>query len=157
MELVAVVVVTVVVASIGAAAGFAHTHAAAVRAGQVGWLAWADAVVIECLVVVSGYQLYRYRKAGQSVRFPATVLLVAFVVQMGAQVSGAPRTPAGWLFAAMPALGCLVTLKLVCRRLDPADLSPSRTVEASVVRDDRPVIEPAPAVHARMVTSWPPR
>jgi len=156
VESAAGIAVTAVVAVIGAAAGFTHTHDAAQAAGQSGWLAWADAVVIECLVIVAGYQMHRYRKAGQPVRFPATVLVVAFLVQMGAQVSGAPRTAAGWLFAAMPALGCLVVVKLVSRSIEPASHSPSRTVEASVVRDDRAAIEPASAEETPAM-SWPPR
>lgn len=154
VETVAGVAVTAVVAVIGAAAGFTHTHDAALVAGQAGWLAWADAVVIECLVIVAGYQMHRYRKAGQRIGFPVTVLVVAFLVQMGAQVSGAPRTAAGWLFAAMPALGCLVVIKLVSRSIEPANHAPTRTVEAAVVRDERTAIEPAEETHA---VSWPPR
>jgi peptidoglycan/LPS O-acetylase OafA/YrhL len=156
VESVAGVAVTAVVAVIGVAAGFTHTHDAALGAGQSGWLAWADAVVIECLVIVAGYQMHRYRKAGQPVTFPATVLVVAFLVQMGAQVSGAPRTAAGWLFAAMPALGCLVVIKLVSRSIEPANHGPTRTVEASVVRDNRVAIEPA-APEETQAVSWPPR
>jgi hypothetical protein len=64
VETVAGIFVTGVVAVIGAAAGFTHTHDAALVAGQAGWLAWADALVIECLVIVAGYQMHRYRKAG---------------------------------------------------------------------------------------------
>ena len=154
VETAAGMLVTGVVAVIGAAAGFTHTHDAASEAGQAGWLAWADAVVIECLVIVAGYQVHRYRKAGQPIGFPATVLVVAFLVQMGAQVSGAPRTAAGWLFAAMPALGCLVVIKLVSRSIEPADQAPTRTVEAAVVRDERAAIEPPAETHA---VNWPPR
>jgi peptidoglycan/LPS O-acetylase OafA/YrhL len=158
VESAAGITVTSLVIVIGAAAGFTHTHHAAVRAGQAGWLAWADAIVIECLVVAAGFQLHRYRKARQSIRFPASVLVVAFVIQMGAQVSGAPRTFAGWLFAALPALACLVVLKLVFRSIEPVAESPasSSTVEASVVRDDRPAIGPAPE-RQPAVSSWPPR
>jgi hypothetical protein len=156
VESVAGIGVTAVVVVIGAAAGFIHTHDAARAAGQVGWLAWADAVVIECLVVVAGYQMHRYRKAGQPVGFPASVLVVAFLVQMGAQVSGAARTPAGWLFAAMPARGCLGVIKLVSRSIEPANHSPARTVEASVVRDEPAAIEPA-TPEKMLSVSWPPR
>jgi hypothetical protein len=84
------------------------------------------------------------------------VLVVAFLVQMGAQVSGAPRTAAGWLFAAMPALGCLVVIKLVSRSIEPASHGATRTVEASVVRDERTAIEPAIPEETQAV-SWPPR
>lgn len=109
------VLITAGVGLIGAAAGFTHTHDAAVRAGQSGWLAWADAVVIECMVIVAALQLARERKEGKTGRLPMVVLVVAFLIQMGAQVSGAPMTFAGWLFAAVPALGCLVVVKFAFR------------------------------------------
>lgn len=109
------VLITAGVGLIGAAAGFTHTHDAAVRAGQSGWLAWADAVVIECMVIVAALQLAKERKAGKSGGLPMVVLVVAFLIQMGAQVSGAPKTFDGWLFAAVPALGCLVVVKFAFR------------------------------------------
>jgi hypothetical protein len=147
--------VTVTVAAIGAAAGFTHTHDAAVRAGQTGWLAWADAVVIECMALVAGWQLHRDRKAGRPTRFPAVVLVVAVLIQMGAQVSGAPATPAGWLFAAVPALACLVIVKLAMRSTasvaeQPAEVPTARSYPV-VERLDEPaaIATPAPA--------WPPR
>jgi peptidoglycan/LPS O-acetylase OafA/YrhL len=159
VETVAGVAVTAVVAVIGAAAGFTHTHDAALVAGQAGWLAWADALVIECLVIVAGYQMHRYRKAGQRVGFPATVLVVAFLVQMGAQVSGAPRTAAGWLFAAMPALGCLVVIKLVSRSIEPGDRPAEPRVQASAVRNE---LLPQGQLMAELplerdLVSWPPQ
>ncbi len=166
------VLVTVGVAGVGMAAGFAHTHAAAVRAGQSGWLAWADAVVVELLVVVAGWQLHYRRRHGGSTMFPAVVMCLAFLVQMGSQVSGAPATFAGWLFAAIPALGALVTIKLVmsARRpaplVDQAAVAEVPTVHADAVRavpepqvsPEVPTLaavpDPAPAP---VITSWPPK
>lgn len=163
------VVATASVVGIGMAAGFAHTHAAAVRAGQTGWLAWADAVVIELMALVAGWQLVQAHRAGHSGVFPGVVMVVAFVVQMGSQVSGAPRTPAGWLFAALPALGALVTVKLLMQARAHAasrgaeETPPVRHVDS--VREPRPApepaaspklepapVEPAPVVGSEVVT-----
>jgi hypothetical protein len=131
VESAARLVITAGVGLIGAAAGFHHTHAAAVRAGQHGWLAWADAVVIECMVIVAGLQLVQERRSGGSGRLPLAVLVVAFLIQMGAQVSGAPASFAGWLFAAVPALGCLVVVKFAFRS---APAAASSTGEESAIR-----------------------
>ena len=92
--------ITLGLAVIGAAAGFRHTHDWAESNGQHGWFAWADAVVIECMCLVAGFEIHRDRKAGRSARFPLTVLMVGFLIQMTAQVAEAKPTPAGWLLAA---------------------------------------------------------
>jgi hypothetical protein len=138
-------VITLGLGGIGAAAGFSHTHDWAVRNGQVGWLAWADAVVIECMAVVAGFEIKRDRSSGRvskRLTLPVVVLAVSFVVQMAAQVSAAPLTPAGWLLAATPALGFLVVVKLVMRRPPPGPELESVSVVAAE-RCDGPVV-PAP-------------
>ncbi|PKV93928.1 uncharacterized protein DUF2637 [Amycolatopsis echigonensis] len=111
---------------IGAAAGFTHTHDWAVHHGQTGWIAWADAVVIEGIVIVAGFEVQRDHRTGRHRRFsfPLGVLVAGFGVQMTAQVALAEPTPAGWLVAAMPALGFLVVVKLLMRRA-PADTPPT--------------------------------
>jgi uncharacterized protein DUF2637 len=110
--------VAVVLGTIGAAAGFTHTHDWAVHHGQLGWIAWADAVVIEGIVIVAGFEIQRDHRAGgaRKLTFPVAVLVAGFGVQMAAQVALAEPTPAGWLVAAMPALGFLVVVKLLMRR-----------------------------------------
>lgn len=124
---------------IGAAAGFTHTHDWAVHHGQTGWIAWADAVVIEGIVIVAGFEVQRDHRTGRHRRFsfPLGVLVAGFGVQMTAQVALAEPTPAGWLVAAMPALGFLVVVKLLMRRApaEPAPAAPPARVPA----------EPAPA------------
>ncbi|MGW4394858.1 DUF2637 domain-containing protein [Amycolatopsis nivea] len=111
---------------IGAAAGFTHTHDWAVHHGQTGWIAWADAVVIEGIVIVAGFEVQRDHRTGRHRRFsfPLGVLVAGFGVQMTAQVALAEPTPAGWLVAAMPALGFLVVVKLLMRRA-PAEPAPT--------------------------------
>ena len=113
------VLVAAILGVIGAAAGFTHTHDWAMHHGQTGWLAWADAVVIEGMVVVAGFEVKRDHHATGTTRkvtFPLLVLVAGFGVQMAAQVALAEPTPAGWLVAAMPALGFLVVVKLLMRR-----------------------------------------
>ena len=54
----------VIMLAIGAAAGaasFTHVHNVAAAHGQGGWLAWADAVVLELMSLASGLEL-RHRK-----------------------------------------------------------------------------------------------
>jgi hypothetical protein len=145
--------VAVVLGTIGAAAGFTHTHDWAVHHGQLGWIAWADAVVIEGIVIVAGFEIQRDHRAGgtRKLTFPVAVLVAGFGVQMAAQVALAEPTPAGWLVAAMPALGFLVVAKLLMRRApapttleadpEPVTVTASRTDTAL-----RPDPEPAAVV-----------
>lgn len=131
-------VVMVVLGGIGAAAGFKHTHDWAEMHGQHGWLAWADAVIIECLAVAASFEVRRDHVAGRSgraVAFPWFVLVAAFVVQMTSQVALAEKSPEGWLLAAMPALGFLAVVKLAMRR-SPA---PECTSDTRAVVVDRTV------------------
>jgi hypothetical protein len=111
--------VAAVLGLIGAAAGFTHTHDWAAHHGQTGWLAWADAVVIEGMALVAAFEIHRDRQTGRPgwMSLPVVVLVAGFLVQMAAQVAEAEPTPAGWLLAAMPALGFLTVVKLLMRRL----------------------------------------
>ncbi|HEX3781012.1 MAG TPA: DUF2637 domain-containing protein [Pseudonocardiaceae bacterium] len=146
------IIVTVALGGIGAAAGFTHTHDWANAHWQHGWLAWADAVVIEGLAIVAGFEVHRDHQAGRRGRaalIPQAVLVAAFLIQMTAQVSQAEPTPAGWLLAAMPALGFLTVVKLVMRRMpartaQPAAPSEPPTRQATALRTDPPVTPPAP-------------
>ncbi|HVV09236.1 DUF2637 domain-containing protein [Amycolatopsis sp.] len=134
--------VTIILGGIGAAAGFTHTHDWAVHNGQAGWLAWADAVVIEGMAIVAGFELHRdhHNANRRRISFPAVVLVAGITIQMAAQVALAPRTPAGWLLAAMPALGFLVVVKLLMRRA-PTD-TPDTTPAAAEATSE-PVPTPA--------------
>ncbi|GAA0614276.1 hypothetical protein GCM10010174_34900 [Kutzneria viridogrisea] len=140
--------VAAVLGLIGAAAGFTHTHDWAQHHGQAGWLAWADAVVIEGIAVVAAFEIHRDRQTGRQVRvsLPVLVLVAGFGVQMAAQVAEAEPSPAGWLVAAMPALGFLVVVKLLMRRLpDEPAASPAPVAEpAAVAPPPRPVQTPPP-------------
>ncbi|MGH3876046.1 MAG: DUF2637 domain-containing protein [Actinophytocola sp.] len=130
--------VATVLGGIGAAAGFTHTHDWAANHGQTGWLAWATAVVIEGIAIVAGIEIHHDRAAGRPYRFPMVVLVFGVLVQMTAQVAEAERSPAGWLVAAMPALGFLAVVKLLMRRMPepstPDEPSPSLADPVSTVR-----------------------
>lgn len=129
---------------IGGAAGFKHTHDWAAANGQHGWLAWAVAVVVEGIAVVAGFEIRRDHRRGyrRRVTFPMVVLVTGFGIQMAAQVALAPPTPAGWLLAAMPALGFLVVVKLLMRSPAPIPAPAPVTAEPAQVI---PVASLAPA------------
>jgi hypothetical protein len=135
--------------AIGAAAGaasFTHVHNVAASHGQPGWLAWADAIVLELMSIASGLELRRRRRAHTSPRFPAVVLGCAVVLSLAAQVVEAEPSPIGWTAAAIPALGFLVMVKIALGHAGgPSDLAPS-TLDDTAVRaetGDRPTVEPA--------------
>jgi hypothetical protein len=101
--------------TIGAAAGagsFTHVHDVAATHGQTGWLAWADAVVLELMSIASGLELRRRKRCHAPVHFPMTVMVTAVVLSLSAQVIQAEQTAVGWVAAAIPALGFLVMVKL---------------------------------------------
>lgn len=157
--------ITVGVAVVGACAGFTHTHDAALRAGQVGWLAWADAVVVECMAVVAGFELAKARKAGEPARWAAVVLGLALVIQMGCQVAGVRHDWGSWLFAALPAVACLVIVKFWMHSAPSTEVSKPvgtevRSVESSRVDvPEGPIELPRPdrSAEPSTATSWPPR
>ena len=101
--------------AIGGAAGaasFTHVHNVAAAHGQPGWLAWADAIVLELMSIASGLELRRRKRAHTSTVFPATVLGCAVTLSLAAQVVEAEPSPIGWTAAAVPALGFLVMVKV---------------------------------------------
>ncbi|MFF0370601.1 DUF2637 domain-containing protein [Micromonospora sp. NPDC005087] len=131
---------------IGCAAGaasFTHVHDVAAAHGQPGWLAWADAVVLELTSIAAGLELRRHRRLGTSAAFPATVLTLAVLLSLAAQVVEAEASVIGWIAAALPALGFLAMVKIALGRMDP---TPHRTA-----RPDR--TGPRPTLVADMFVS----
>ncbi|MFI7487847.1 DUF2637 domain-containing protein [Micromonospora echinaurantiaca] len=101
--------------AIGGAAGaasFTHVHNVAAAHGQPGWLAWADAIVLELMSIASGLELRRRKRAHTPTVFPASVLACAVTLSLAAQVVEAEPSPIGWIAAAVPALGFLVMVKV---------------------------------------------
>ncbi|MDQ7911156.1 DUF2637 domain-containing protein [Phytohabitans sp. ZYX-F-186] len=109
----------VIMLAIGVAAGaasFTHVHNVAAAHGQGGWLAWADAIVLELMSIASGLELRRRKRVGKPVWFPAAVLVVAVVLSLAAQVVEAERSVIGWIAAALPAAGFLAMVKIALGR-----------------------------------------
>ncbi|MGS2619923.1 DUF2637 domain-containing protein [Micromonospora sp. LZ34] len=142
---------------IGGAAGaasFTHVHDVAAGHGQPGWLAWADAIVLELMSIAAGLELRRKRRLGQPVVFAAAVLVVAVLLSLAAQVVEAEASVIGWIAAALPALGFLAMVKIALGRADPhpphpidqPERGPALTVDAQVPDTHPPVPVTAAAV-----------
>ena len=101
------------------AASFTHVHNVAAAHGQPGWLAWADAIVLELMSIASGLELRRRKRLHTPTRFPATVLGCAVTLSLAAQVAEAEPSPTGWIAAAVPALGFLVMVKVALGYTSP--------------------------------------
>jgi hypothetical protein len=117
----------VIMLAIGGAAGaasFTHVHDVAAAHGQGGWLAWADAVVLELMSIASGLEMRRRKRQHKAVLFPAAVLVCAVALSISAQVVEAERSVIGWIAAALPALGFLVMVKIALGRAAPIQRDP---------------------------------
>jgi hypothetical protein len=123
------VVQIVIMLAIGGAAGaasFTHVHNVAVAHGQEGWLAWADAIVLELMSIASGLELRRRKREGKPVLFPSTVLVMAVVLSLAAQVVEAEPSVIGWTAAALPAAGFLAMVKIAMSRTTSASAGTAR-------------------------------
>ncbi|MET8304720.1 DUF2637 domain-containing protein [Micromonospora sp. NPDC005211] len=136
--------------AIGSAAGaasFTHVHNVAAAHGQPGWLAWADAIVLELMSIASGLELRRRKRAHTSTVFPAAVLACAVALSLAAQVVEAEPSVIGWVAAAVPALGFLVMVKVALGRTSTATPSPTEvesTAAGPPVRTPRSVPDSGP-------------
>ncbi|MFE9958084.1 DUF2637 domain-containing protein [Micromonospora sp. NPDC005299] len=151
------VAIMLLIGGAAGAASFTHVHDVEAGHGQPGWLAWADAVVLELTSIAASLELRRNRRAGKGVAFPATVLIVAVLLSLAAQVVEAEVSVIGWIAAALPALGFLAMVKIALGRADPAppdrtarpvraEPGPARTVDASVLDARQSVAVTAAAV-----------
>jgi hypothetical protein len=107
------------IGTVAGAASFTHVHNVAARHGQPGWLAWADAVVLELMSIATGLEIRRRHRAGQPAGFVVAVLVAAMVLSLSAQVVEAERSVVGWVAAALPALGFLALVKMILSRTPP--------------------------------------
>jgi hypothetical protein len=110
------VALMVAVGGVAGAAAWSHVVSLAVAHGQPGWLAWADAAVIETLAVSAGLEIRRRRRGGQPAGVVLVVLVAAVALSLAAQVAEAEPTPWGWVMAAVPAVGFLVMAKIALGR-----------------------------------------
>ncbi|MEU8024220.1 DUF2637 domain-containing protein [Micromonospora haikouensis] len=129
--------------AIGGAAGaasFTHVHNVAAAHGQPGWLAWADAIVLELMSIASGLELRRRKRAQVSAVFPGTVLACAVTLSLAAQVVEAEPSPIGWTAAAVPALGFLVMVKIALGYTNtPLESTPAGTHPSTARPADQPI------------------
>ncbi len=124
------------VGGVAGAASWAHVVALAVAHGQPGWLAVADAAVVETTAVSAGLEVRRRRRAGYPAGSVVAVLVAAVALSLAAQVAQAQRSPWGWVLAAVPAAGFLVLVKLALS---------ARAVPAGPDRDGTLPAVPAPS------------
>lgn len=110
------IAIMLVIGVAAGAASFSHVHDVAASHGQRGWLAWADAVVLELMSIASGLELRRRHRVGASPVFPAGVMAAAVLLSISAQLVEAQPSPIGWIAAALPALGFLVMVKIAMGR-----------------------------------------
>jgi peptidoglycan/LPS O-acetylase OafA/YrhL len=124
------------VGSVAACASWSHVVDLAEQNGQPGWLAVADAAVLETLAVSMGLDVRRRRRNGESTRFALCVLVAAVVLQLAAQVAQAPVTFWGWTMAALPAVGFLLLVKVAMTR------TAALPAASSAVPDAPPAVAP---------------
>jgi hypothetical protein len=129
LEGVVQVLILLTIGSMAAAASFTHVHNVAAAHGQPGWLAWADAIVLELMSIATGLEIRRRHRAGQGAGFVLWVLVGAVALSLSAQVVEAERSVIGWLAAALPAGGFLALVKIVLTRT-PARTTPVPAVPA---------------------------
>src|SRR3954469_8144619 len=92
------VVILLTVGGVAAAASFTHVHDVAAAHRQPGWLAWADAVVLEMMSIANGLRVPplvptptglgtpRRPRPGRPTGFVVSVLVAAVVLSLAAQV-----------------------------------------------------------------------
>lgn len=159
------VAIMLLIGGAAGAASFTHVHDVAAAHGQPGWLAWADAIVLELTSIAAGLELRRNRRLGKSIAFPATMLTAAVLLSLAAQVVEAEASVIGWIAAALPALGFLAMVKIALGRADPTpptstarpaptEPEPPRTVDTSVP-DNQPPVRVAAATVPDSATGVP--
>jgi len=130
------VLILLTIGAVAAAASFTHVHDVAAAHGQPGWLAWADAIVLELMSIATGLEIRRRARAGRPAGFVLAVLVASVALSLAAQVVEAERSLIGWLAAALPALAFLACVKIVLSRTVAA------AAEPTMAAPDPPATEP---------------
>jgi len=116
LEGVVQVVLMLAVGGLAGAASFSHVAHLAIAHGQPGWLAWADAAVLETMATSAGLEIRRRRRRGRPAAFVLVVLAAAVGLSLAAQVAEAEPSVWGWTMAALPAVGFLCLVKIALGR-----------------------------------------
>lgn len=138
----------------GVAAGAAWQHVVNLAQvhGQPGWLAWADAAVIETTAISAGLEIRRRRRQGRPSGPWFAVLIVSVALSLACQVAEAEPSAWGWLLAAVPAVGFLVLAKAALGATvathvepEPAPARPARRAQErpAVTTEPGPEAEPS--------------
>jgi hypothetical protein len=145
-ESVAQVAILLTIGSVAAAASFTHVHNVALAHGQPGWLAWADAIVLELMSIATGLEIRRRARTGRPAGFVIGALVAAAALSLAAQVVEAEPSIVGWLAAALPALGFLACVKIVLSRTvatgTPAQPTPAPAAAAAPEPPATPATRP---------------
>jgi Protein of unknown function (DUF2637) len=139
------ILILLAIGGCAAAASFTHVHNVAQAHGQPGWLAWADAVVLELMSIATGLEIRRRHRTAQPAGFVVGVLIAAVTLSLSAQVVEAEASVIGWLAAALPALGFLACVKLVLTRTaaPTPPLESAEPIARQPVQTFRPPTAPA--------------
>jgi hypothetical protein len=124
-EAVAQIIIMLAIGAAAGAASFTHVHDLAAAHRQGGWLAWADAVVLELMSLAAGLELRRRRRTHTRLAMPATVLVCAVSLSLAAQVIQAEASLIGWIAAAIPAAGFLTMVKIALGALGHPPSTPA--------------------------------
>ena len=150
------VLILLTIGAVAAAASFTHVHDVAAAHGQPGWLAWADAIVLELMSIATGLEIRRRARAGRPAGFVLAVLVASVALSLAAQVVEAERSIIGWLAAALPALAFLACVKIVLGRT-VAVAAESTTADPGlpVVEVDEPVAADIPPARSTALVPVP--
>ncbi|GIH08097.1 hypothetical protein Rhe02_61640 [Rhizocola hellebori] len=112
----ALVLILLVVGLFSGAASFTHVHdwtMAHTPPGRGEWFGWANAVISELVPIAALLVMRRRRRAGQSIVYPAVLLVAGLALSITAQLAVAKPGLSGWVVSVVPALAFAALAKLV--------------------------------------------
>lgn len=148
VEDVVLVVILLVVGSFSGAASFTHVHDWTMQhtpAGRGEWFGWVNAVISELVPIASLLVMRRRRRGGQSVAYPAVLLVAGLAFSITAQLAVAKPGLSGGLVSVVPALAFAALAKLVLGKA-PVSQTPVHAMAPVPVYYREPVGEPESAV-----------
>jgi len=123
-ETVVLVVILLTVGGFAGAASFRHAHDWTMTnspAGTGSWFGWANAVVSELVPIAALLVMRRRRRTGQPIAYPATLLVLAIILSVTAQLAVARPGLSGGVVSVVPALAFAALAKLVLGKAPQAD------------------------------------